>query len=178
MWDLYCSRLQQVAGGKLRSSSCVLRCGDPVLQRQAREVLAGLECQLLSGPVLWLNNTGERLAAFTPQGDLISFSRLIRRACAISFAHGHSVALPEGVAPDAEHEASLCGGRVMRYSLRPQAVDSSHQVARELAAQQLWERDGLMLAVLLLRHQQQGSFDRVREEKLWRAPPPVLPGNS
>ena len=165
MWELYCSRLQRLAGGDLRSSRCVLRCGDLALQSQARGVLSGLGCQMLSGPVLWLNNTGERLAAFSPDGELISFPRLIRRACALTFAEGRPVALPEGVAPQADAEAP--GGRLLRYSLRPRVVDGGQRAARELAAQQLWERDGMMLAVLLLRHQHRGSFDRFADAP-WR----------
>lgn len=169
MWELYCSRLQQMAGGSLRGSRCVLRCGDLALQSQARGILSGLGCQLLSGPVLWLSNTGERLAAFSPEGELLSFPRLIRRACSLSFAEGRRVALPEGVAPQADAEAP--GGRLLRYSLRPLVVDPYQQAARELAAQQLWERDGMMLAVLLLRHQSRGSLDRFGEAP-WRNPAP------
>lgn len=173
LWNLYCSRLQQVAGKSLQGSRCILRCGDPALQQQARGVLSGLGCQLLDGPVLWLNNTGERLAAFTPKGDIIPFPQLVQRACEICFGRGGAVALPEGMLPEADHQ-----GRVLRYSLRPRTITPHQRAARELAAQQLWERDGLMLAILLLRHQQQGSLDLSEKQKMWKGAALEFPAQS
>lgn len=164
VWDLYCSRLERMAEGSLEGSRCILRCGDGTLQRQARDVLGGLGCQLLGGPLLWLNNTGERLAAFTSLGDIIPYPQLVGRACRISFAQGRPVALPEGVLPEAEKL-----GEVRRYSLRPVAITPDQQAARRLAAQQLWERDGLMLAVLLLAHQEQGSLDLLHDQRMWHS---------
>ncbi len=172
MWELYCSRLKQMAGGNLRNSRCILRCGDAALQRQVREVLSGLGCQLLDGPVLWLNNTGERLTAFTPEGELIPYAHLVEKACSLCFAKGVTVALPEGTAPGAESM-----GKVLRYSLRPSNLDSKQAAARRLAARQLWERDGIMLAVMLLAAQQQGSLELPRG-RLWHGRATTGPGNS
>ena len=164
VWELYCSRLERMSEGGLEGSRCILRCGDNTLQRQAREVLGGLGCQLLGGPLLWLNNTGERLAAFTPLGDIIPYPQLVGQACRISFAQGRPVALPEGVLPEAEKL-----GEVRRYSLRPAALTPDQQAARRLAAQQLWDRDGLMLAVLLLSHQSRGSLDLAQNQRMWHS---------
>ena len=172
LWDLYCSRLQQVAGKSLQGSRCILRCGDPILQQQARGVLSGLGCQLLDGPVLWLNNTGERLAAFTPKGVIIPFPQLVQRACEICFGRGEEVALPEGMLTDIRQ------GRIRRYSLRPQTITPPQRAARELAAQQLWERDGLMLAILLLKHQKQGSLDLDEKQKMWKGAAMDFPAQS
>ena len=162
MWELYCSRLAHLAGNRLNGSRCVLRCGDPLLQQQAREVLGGLGCQLLGGPLFWLNNSGERLSAFTSLGDIVPYPQLLDRACRLSFKQGRAVALPEGILPGIEK-----AGEVRRYSLRPSALTPDQSKARELAAQQLWERDGLMLAVLLLSHQHQGSLDLLQEQRMW-----------
>ena len=164
IWELYCSRLERMAGGSLEGSQCILRCGDDLLQRQARDVLGGLSCRLLGGPLLWLNNTGERLAAFTSFGDIIPYPQLVGRACKICFDDGRPVALPEGVLPDTEKL-----GEVKRYSLRPSAIDHHQQAARRLAAQQLWERDGLMLAVLLLSRQNRGSLDLPHNQRMWHS---------
>lgn len=152
-WPLYCSRLRQVAGGSLGGSRCILRSDDPATQRQAREVLGGLGCCLLEGPVLWLDGSGRRLAAFAPDGQLIPHSQLVRRACRFWLERGRPVALPLGLAPGAE-----ALGRVLRYSPHPAAITSAERAARELAAAQLWEQDGLMLAALLLANQQRGSL--------------------
>ncbi|MBR5559385.1 MAG: hypothetical protein IKU72_03980 [Oscillospiraceae bacterium] len=162
LWEMYCSRLHRMAGEGLKGSSCVLRCGNPILQRQAREVLSSLGCQLLQGPVLWLNNTGERLAAFTPDGEIIPYHQLVERAGRLSLAKGHPVALPEDLSSRLGSSAL-----VLRYSTRPAAITPDQRKARELAAQQLWERDGLMLAVLLLCNQHCGSLDPLPENKLW-----------
>ena len=160
LWELYCSRLRQMAGKGLQDSRCILRCGDTALQQQARGVLAGLGSQLLDGPVLWLNNTGERLAAFTPGGEIIPFPQLVHRACQICLDRGERVALPQNMLPELQQE-----GRILRYHLRPDVVTEEQQAARELAAQQLWERDGLMLSILLLKHQQQGSLEPAEPHK-------------
>jgi hypothetical protein len=164
MWELYCSRLERLAGGGLDGSRCILRCGDNLLQRQAREVLGSLGCQLLGGPLLWLNNTGERLAAFTPLGDIVPYPQLVERACEICFDEGRPVALPRGILPGIENR-----GEVLRYELRPSGDSQHQQSARQLSAQQLWERDGLMLAVMLLSHQAQGSLDPLPSHKKSRS---------
>jgi len=162
VWELYCSQLQQMAGERLKGSCCVLRCGNPILQRQAREVLSALGCQLLQGPTLWLNNTGERLAAFGSDGEIIPYHQLIERAGRLCLAKGEKIALPEGLSPQLG-----ASDTVLRYSSRPTAITDEQRKARELAARQLWERDGLMLAVLLLCSQHQGSFSPLTENKIW-----------
>lgn len=166
LWELYCSRLGQIAGNSLVGSSCILRCGDPVLQQQAWSVLSALGCQLLKGPVLWLNNTGERLAAFSPGEGIIPFPQLVHRACKICVEQGKTVALPEGMLPEADQQQII-----LRYSLRPGVVTENQRAARELSARQLWERDGLMLAILLLKHQQQGSLEFSARQKMRKGDP-------
>ena len=148
MWALYCTYLAKQAPKGLDGVSCILKCGNPALERQARDVLSGLGCNLLSGFTLWLDQAGDRVTLFESSRVVIHHHRLLAIICADEFERGNDVALPFDAPRTLDALAEQWGRRVLRYYSSP--VDDSDQEARLLASNQFWSRDALMMSVRLL----------------------------
>ncbi len=148
MWALYCSHLAKQAPQGLEGVGCILKCSNPALERQAREVLSGLGCNLLTGFTLWIDTAGDRVTLFESSRVVVHHHRLLAILCADEFEQGNDVALPYDAPRAIDTLAQRYGRRVLRYYSCP--VDDSDQEARDLAAIQFWSRDALMMVVRLL----------------------------
>ena len=69
-------------------------------------------------------------------------------ACADAAEHGETAALPFSFPQTAEETAGMYGGSVVRYFAS--SMDDRDDEARKLAAEQLWMRDGFLLALRVL----------------------------
>ena len=69
-------------------------------------------------------------------------------ACADAAERGETAALPFSFPQTAEETANMYGGSVMRYFAS--SMDDRDDEARKIAAEQLWMRDGFLLALRVL----------------------------
>lgn len=118
--------------------------------KQLERVLSKLGCGLESGPFLGISSDGTRLSVFEEGTGFVPHERLIALMCAVRFARGEDVALPNRLLAAIDQLAEQYKHKAHRYAACP--CDSSDLQARELSRLQPFARDGLLLAVELLSH--------------------------
>jgi len=120
---------------------------NPAAQELLEDTLARLGCQIGSGPLLVLDETGAVLTA-EEDGRRFSAERLLALCCQWEFQQGGDIALPYDAPEMLDALAAHAGRSTLRYLASP--ADQSDAVARRLSARQVWVRDGLFRAVRLL----------------------------
>ncbi|MDL2233349.1 NTP transferase domain-containing protein [Ruminococcaceae bacterium OttesenSCG-928-L11] len=145
---LYKSQLIRYAVKGLAGCAARVQSRSMMVQDTLRDVLYKLGCDVGDGFVLDISSQGDRVRLFDEEYGHIAHHRILAW-CAISrMERGEDIALPfdaphilNGIAW--EHDVAL-----HRYYDCP--ADSSDEEARKIAAFQMWSRDGLMQAVMLL----------------------------
>lgn len=155
MSQLYRQELVSLAPHGLGGLCCEVRGSDYESVKLLSTVLETLGCQPGEGRVLsaggmrlHLGAGGRRLSVFDEQAGYIWPDRVLALNCLFELMDGHDVALPCDAPVCVDQLAAQYGRRVYRYLNCP--ADTADERARRLAANQLWVRDGLMMAVRLL----------------------------
>lgn len=150
MRQLYRQELVSLAPDGLGGVECRVRGSDYETVKLLDSVLDTLGCRHPEGEGLHLHlgAGGRRLSLHDPEAGYIWPDRVLALNCLLEMEKGRNVALPCDAPPCLETLAQRYGCRVLHYVSCP--ADASDARARRLAANQLWVRDGLMMAVRLL----------------------------
>lgn len=91
---------------------------------------------------------GKQVSAYTPETGYLFPEKVLSLICLSEFLNGKDVVIPYEAPAAIEHLAEQYGRKVYRYYSSP--CDSSDEDARKMAADSVFLRDGLVMAVKLL----------------------------
>ena len=148
MAPLYRSQLIRFAPKGLSGLSARVRCKNVVAQSLLREVLYKLGCVDGGDFVLELSAQGDKVRAYDPAMGYIPHHKVLSLCAGWQMERGEDAAVPFDAPRALEDMAARAGRELRRYFICP--ADDSDAEARKLAKVQMWSRDGLMQAVLLL----------------------------
>ena len=149
MRQLYRQELVSLAPDGLSGMECQVRGSDYESVKLLDSVLDTLGClRPEEGLRLHLGAGGRRLSLYDPEAGYVWPDQVLALNCLLTMEQGGNVSLPCDAPACLEALAERYGCRVLHYVSCP--ADTSDARARRLAANQLWVRDGLMMAVRLL----------------------------
>ncbi len=146
--QLYTEHLSRLAKEDLAGMSAIVKSANRLAGKVLTEVLLNLGCGIAEGMTLHLSEDGTRLSILDYELGYIWPEKVFALCCQMEFEKGKDVALPADAPRALDSLAARYGRRILRYLACP--ADSSDSKARELAETQLWARDGLACAVMLL----------------------------
>ena len=145
---LYKSQLIRYAPKGLSSCFAQVRSSCMLVRDTLRDTLYKLGCDVGAGFTLEISSDGSKVTVYDDTLGQIPH-HTITALCAIrEFELGRDVALPFDAPRILDSIAENHKAKLLRYYDCP--ADSSDADARKLAAFQMWSRDGLMQAVILL----------------------------
>lgn len=145
---LYQQELYRCAPRGLSGLSAQPRC---MLKQGARlfeDTLAKLGCDIGSGMVMELSESGTALSINDGEAGTLNSDRVLAICCLIDIEDGYDLILPYDAPQAAEAIAEKYGRTVKRYLLCP--ADSSDKEIRQEAKIRFWMRDGIMEAIKIL----------------------------
>lgn len=145
---LYKAQLMRYAVKGLSGCSAQVRSQNMLVQDILRDTLYKLGCDIGAGFTLELSAQGDKVRIFDEALGYIPHHRILAWCAASLMERGEDVALPFDAPQFLDDVAEENGVVLHRYYDCP--ADSSDENARKMAAFQMWSRDGLMQAVLLM----------------------------
>ena len=127
-----------------------LNCNNAKMSQSLEPVFEAISSKTGKALVVTLTDGGSRVEFYTEDDVKIGYEQLLLLAAAGKMSKGFDVAVPNDFAACAEFLAASYGRTVYRYFLCPN--DASDKHARGLAAQQLFLRDGAVLALSVLEY--------------------------
>ncbi|MCL2057004.1 MAG: sugar phosphate nucleotidyltransferase [Oscillospiraceae bacterium] len=148
MDGLYKAQLLRFAIHGLGGLSAQVRSRSMYAQNTLRDVLYRLGCDVESGFTLELSSQGDKVRLLDDKAGYIPHHKILAWCAIRRMERGEDVALPFDAPRFLDEVAARHGVKLHRYYDCP--ADSSDQTARKIAAFQMWSRDGLMQAVMLM----------------------------
>jgi len=148
MEGLYKAQLLRYAIHGLGGCAAVVRSRSAVVQNTLRDVLFKLGCDVDGGPTLEISSQGDKVRMLDNSMGYIPHHKILAWCAIHRMERGEDIALPFDAPRFLDDVALRQGVRLHRYYDCP--ADNSDQTARKIAAFQMWSRDGLMQAVMLL----------------------------
>lgn len=148
METLYKSQLIRYAVKGLSGCAARVQSRTMVVQDTLRDVLYKLGCDIGSGFTLDVSSQGDKVRLFDDEYGYIAHHRILAWCALSRMERGEDIALPFDAPRFLDEAAAESGVTLYRYYDCP--ADASDAEARKVAAFQMWSRDGLMQAVMLL----------------------------
>lgn len=148
MAALYRSQLLRYAPKGLSGIRVEARSRNAAVQAMLRETLFRLGCDVSGDFVVELSAQGDKVRVHDPELGYIPHHKVLAICAVWQMERGEDVALPFDAPRALDTLAERYGRRLLRYFTCP--ADNSDADARKLAQLQMWGRDGLMQAVMLL----------------------------
>lgn len=148
MSALYKSQLIRFAPKGLPGMRVQVRSRNLAVQSMLRDTLYSLGCDGAGEFVVELSAQGDKLRAYDPDLGYIPHHKILTLCAAWQMERGQDAAVPFDAPRALDNIAEKAGRKLQRYFTCP--ADSSDAEARKLAKIQMWSRDGLMQAIILL----------------------------
>ncbi|NMB30954.1 MAG: hypothetical protein GX988_05900, partial [Clostridiales bacterium] len=147
---LYITELGELAGERIKGLKATVKSINPKTNELLLPILTRIND--LDGEQIALNlsSNGKRLSAYTNRTGLISHDKLVLIACEYFFKRRIDVALPYDFPSAADEVADSYGVNLYRYYSC--SCDSSDEKARNIARENAFVTDGLILSLILLRY--------------------------
>jgi mannose-1-phosphate guanylyltransferase/phosphomannomutase len=144
---IYQQQLLKSVPERLDGMNCTVKCANKEVKSTLTEVLNQLGCND-GGIKIHLDSAGTGVSFFDENGLYIDYNKSLALGCIIAFENGEDVALAYDAPRVIDTIAKEYNKKIFRYLECP--ADSSDKVARTLAKEQTWVRDGLSCAIKIL----------------------------
>lgn len=145
---LYQQELYRCAPRGLSGMSARPKCKLKQGARLFEDTLSKLGCDIGSGMIMELSESGTALAIHDGEAGTLNSDRVLAICCLIDIEDGYDLVLPYDAPQAAEAIAQKYGKTVKRYLLCP--ADTSDREIRQEAKVRFWMRDGIMAAIKIL----------------------------
>ncbi len=145
---LYQFSLLKEIGGDLQDMSAQVKSSNSRVCELLTDTLKKLGCGTRSGISLMISPDGKQVSAYTPETGYLFPEKVLSLICLSEFLNGKDVVIPYEAPAAIEKLAEQYGRKAYRYYSSP--CDSSDEDARKMAADSVFLRDGLVMAVKLL----------------------------
>lgn len=145
---LYVSQLLRFAPRGLSGMSVKLRSSSLAVKKTLADVLYKLGCGTDDGFTLEVSAQGDKVRVYDSELGYMAHHKIFTWCAASQMKAAGDIAVPFDAPQILDSYAEKHGVRLLRYLNCP--ADNGDSEARRLATSQMWSRDGLMQAVMLL----------------------------